>query len=92
MHPIHAPFSPRMRNRLLTTGMGLGLVQLLQDARRFEEARTTLYALEDGFQGIAEEADKSSQSPCEANHCRESVDGLRILNSVDVQNLEPMTC
>jgi predicted N-formylglutamate amidohydrolase len=33
--------------RLETTCVGLGLVRLLQDAKRFKEARTVLYALED---------------------------------------------
>jgi hypothetical protein len=48
-----------MRSRLRTTAMGLGLVRLLQDAGRTKEARTTLYSLENDFQGI--ETDKPSQ-------------------------------
>ena len=51
MLAIHDRFTSQMRNRLKTTAMGLGLVRLLQDAKRFEEARTTLYALEKGLQG-----------------------------------------
>ena len=47
---------------------GLGLVRLLQDAKRFEEARTTLSSLEHGFQGIAQ--DKESQNPCKANRLK----------------------
>ena len=43
MLAIHDQFTHEMRNRLETTVMGLGLVRLLQDARRFDEARTTLY-------------------------------------------------
>jgi len=70
MLAIHDPFTHQMRNRLKTTGMGLGLVRLLQDARRFEEARTTLYSLENGFQGVAEEPDKSIQKPCKANRLK----------------------
>ena len=46
----HDQFSPRLRNRLKTTGMGLGLVRLLLDARLAEEARTTLLSLQTGFQ------------------------------------------
>ena len=52
-----------MRNRLQTAGMGLGLVRLLQNAGRTEEARTTLASLEDGFQGIAEELGKPETLP-----------------------------
>ena len=43
-------FSPRLRNRLKTTSMGLALVRLLLDAGRAEEARTTLLSLQNGFQ------------------------------------------
>jgi len=49
----HDQFTRQMRNRLKTTSIGLGLVRLLQDARRFEEARMTLDALENGFQNVA---------------------------------------
>jgi hypothetical protein len=63
MLPIHDQFSPQIRNRLKTTAMGLGLVRLLQDAGRTEEARSTLSSLETGFQGVAEESDKPSQKP-----------------------------
>src|SRR5271167_2167377 len=60
MLAIHDQFTRQMRNRLKTTIMGLGLVRLLQDARRFEEARTTLYTLENEFQGGAVEPAKLS--------------------------------
>lgn len=49
--------------------MGVGLVRLLQDARRFEEARTTLYSLESGSQGVEE--DKPSQKPSMANRLKD---------------------
>jgi len=49
-HTYHQ-FSPRLRNRLENTIMGLGLVRLLQDAGMTEEARATLSSLEHGFQG-----------------------------------------
>jgi hypothetical protein len=67
MLAIHDQFTRQMRNRLKTTGMGLGLVRLLQDARRFEEARTTLYSLEDAFQDVAQESVKPIQKPCKVN-------------------------
>jgi hypothetical protein len=38
--------------------MGLGLVRLLRDAGRTDEARAILSLLEDGFQGAAEEWDE----------------------------------
>jgi predicted N-formylglutamate amidohydrolase len=50
MLAIHDHVTRQMCDRLETTCIGLGLVRLLQDAKRFEEARTTLYALENGFQ------------------------------------------
>lgn len=49
MPTIHDQFTRQMRNRLKTTGIGLGLVRLLQDAKRFDEARSTLYLLEYGI-------------------------------------------
>jgi hypothetical protein len=39
-------FTPQLRQRLQATVMGLGLVRLLHDARRMEEARTVLSSLE----------------------------------------------
>jgi hypothetical protein len=70
MLAIHDQFTRHMRKRLKVTGMGLGLVRLLQDARRFDEARTALFSLEDGFQGIADESDKPSQKPRKANRLK----------------------
>ena len=58
MRTIHDPFTRQMRDNLKTAEMGLGLVRLLQDARRFEEARATLYSLEGDFQGVAEKSVK----------------------------------
>jgi hypothetical protein len=60
----------QMHDRLKTTCMGLGLVRLLQVAKRFEEARTTLYFLENSFQGVAEESDEPSQEPSKANRLK----------------------
>lgn len=72
MFAVHEPFTQPMRNRLKTTAMGLGLVRLLQDARRFEESRTTLYSLEFGIQSDAVESNepkpKMNQGN-ELNHC-----------------------
>jgi hypothetical protein len=70
MLAIHDQFSDQMRNRLKTTGMGLGLVRLLQDAKRFEEARTTLASLENGFQEVAGEAQHRSEKPRKANRLK----------------------
>jgi hypothetical protein len=70
MLAIHDQFTRQMRSRLKTTGMGLGLVRLLQDARRFEQAGTTLHSLENGFQGVAEASAKPSQKPCKANRVK----------------------
>ena len=66
MLAIHDQFTHQMRNRLKTTGMGLGLVRLLQDAGLTEEARTTLYSLENGFYGVGieiQDEPASSHSP-----------------------------
>jgi hypothetical protein len=61
MLAIHDQFTHQMRDRLQFTGMGLGLVRLLQDAECIEEARTALCALENGFQDVAEESEKPGQ-------------------------------
>jgi hypothetical protein len=46
-------------DRLEAISIGFGLVRLLQDAKRFEEARTVLYSLEGDFPGVAEESEPS---------------------------------
>ena len=51
----------QIRNRLKTTARGLGLVRLLQDAKRYEEARTVLALLEHGA------AEMPSQKSCTVN-------------------------
>lgn len=50
--------------RLETTAIGLGLVRLLQDAKRFEEARAVLFSLEDGCRGDAEQTAVPERKPC----------------------------
>ena len=60
MLATHDQFTRQIRNRLKTTCMGLGLARLLQDAKRFDEARTTLYWLE----GV--ELDQPSEKPGKA--------------------------
>ena len=60
MLAIHDHVTSQMCDRLETTSIGLGLVRLLQDAKRFEEARTVLYSLEDGIQSA-----KVNGKPCE---------------------------
>jgi hypothetical protein len=62
----HDQFTQEMCDRLKTTCMGLGLVRLLQDAKRFDEARAELVWLENGFQCGAVEIPNDSafcQSP-----------------------------
>ena len=68
MLAIHDQFTQQMCDRLKTACMGLGLVRLLQDAKQFEEARTTLYLLENDFQGVA--SDKASKKPSKANRLK----------------------
>ncbi len=69
MLAIHDPLSCPMPNRSKMTGIGLGLVRLLQDAGRIEEARATLSLLENGFQGVAKET-KPSQKPRKTNRMK----------------------
>lgn len=55
-------FTHQLRNRLKTAGMGLGLVRLLMDSRRTEEARMALASIQNGFQYVAE----ASETPMNA--------------------------
>jgi hypothetical protein len=52
----HDQFTPQMRSRLKTAGMGLGLVRLLTDAGLTGDAMMILSSLQNGFQGMEEEA------------------------------------
>ena len=71
MQAIHdRRFTPQMRNRLKATVMELGLVRLLQDAGRTQEARTTLRSLEYGLQGIAEKSHKPNRKPRKVNRMK----------------------
>ena len=70
MLAIHEQFNHQMRRRLKTTGMGLGLVRLLQDAGLIEEARKTLFALENGFQDVSEKSATPIQKLCKANRSK----------------------
>jgi len=63
IHDKHDQFTHQMRSRLKTTGMGLGLVQLLLDASRTDEARATLSSLEHDLQGVAPACGKPTQKP-----------------------------
>src|ERR1051325_8002725 len=56
-------FSHRLRSRHKTTGMGLGLVRLLRDSGRADEAKSTLSLLEQGSQGAGEKTDADRQPP-----------------------------
>jgi hypothetical protein len=58
MLAIHDQSTHPRCDRLQTTGMGLGLVRLLQDAGRTDEAKEILSSLEHGFQGVVEEWDE----------------------------------
>jgi hypothetical protein len=58
MLAIHDPLTRPRCDRLQTTGLALGLVRLLQDAGRTDEATAILSLLGDGFQGAAEERDE----------------------------------
>jgi hypothetical protein len=79
MLAIHDQFSDQIRNRLKTTGMGLALVRLLQDARLTAEARTTLSLLENGFQGVGEQSYKPSPNPFKANRLKSASRGSSIV-------------
>ena len=69
MLAIHDQLSRQMRSLFKTTGMGLGLVRLLQDVGLTEEARTTLSSLENGFQIDAEEPGKANQRKRVSRSC-----------------------
>ena len=85
MLAIHDQFTQQMCDRLQTTCMGLGLVRLLQDAKRFEEARTALYSLENGFQVVAEESDEPRQKPSKASRLAPS--GFGDVASLELKNI-----
>ena len=56
---VYPPNAPPPQDNCI----GLGLVRLLQDAKRFEEARTTLYSLDDGFQCFPLVSDEPRRKP-----------------------------
>jgi hypothetical protein len=53
-----------IHDRLGFTAMGLGLMRLLQDAKRFVEARDVLFALENGFKTGVEKSPKATRTIC----------------------------
>jgi carbon storage regulator CsrA len=61
--PGRAELARQLRERLKTTGVGLGLARLQLEAGRFEEARKTLAALEDDFQLLLYGVDGETDSP-----------------------------
>ena len=63
---IHDHVTRQMSDRLENTCIGLGLVRLLQDAKRFDEARAVLDALE------GTESDQPSEKPCKAKRLTRS--------------------
>jgi hypothetical protein len=60
----------QMPKRLKITAMALGLVRLLQDTGRIEEARTTLDSLANGFRGSAEDSGKPRQKSCKTSRLK----------------------
>lgn len=70
MLAVHDQFTRQMSDRLKTTGMGLGLVRLLQRAGRIKEARTTLSSLENAFHDVAVAPDKPSRRPSKSNRSK----------------------
>ena len=67
MLAIHDQFTHQMRDRLGAIELGLGLVRLLQDAGRVEEAKTILSSLENGFPGDAEQSDRQTSDITETH-------------------------
>ncbi len=65
MLAIHDQFTQQTTDRIQTTCMGLGLVRLLQDAKRFDEAKATLYLLEEGV-----DTDQPTEKPCKAKRLK----------------------
>ncbi len=70
MLEVHGPFTQQMRSLLKAKVMGLGLVRLLQDAGRTEEARSTLYSLECGFQVIVGKSEKAKRKAGKGNRLK----------------------
>jgi uncharacterized protein HemY len=50
----HDSFSPELRHRLQNAVMGLGLVRLLLDTGRTQEAQSTLASLQNGYPSVQE--------------------------------------
>lgn len=72
-------FTPQMRNRLKTTAIGLGLVQLLMDVGWTDEAKTTLVALQNG---LDEESQMATARPCghEDSGHRDDIHDLSVMS------------
>jgi hypothetical protein len=90
MLATHNQFTRQMRSHLKTIGIGLGLVRLLQDAKRFEEARATLYSLENGFQSAVienQDAPAFCQSPNSFVAVAESNDSASASPQLDSSDL-----
>ena len=61
VHGKNNRFTSQLRDRLKTTGMGLGLVRLQMDAGLTEEASTTLESLQDDFQLLLHGVENSKE-------------------------------
>ena len=62
MFAIHDQFTHELCDRLTTTIMGLGLVRLLQDAKRFEKARATFCWLEEALNKPGQKLSKAKRT------------------------------
>ena len=86
MLAIHDQFTHQMRNRLKTTGMGLGLVRLLQDAGALEEARTTLLLARNRLPRRCNRG-REPRKPAEHVDSRGHQAAIRLRPEFEVQNL-----
>jgi hypothetical protein len=71
--------------------MGLGLVRLLQDARRFDEARLTLTLLEYGCESDAEQSDNPNQQRKKANRVKGDIRAAAIMNDTAEIPSQPLS-
>ncbi len=70
MLAIHNQLTRQLHHRLRTTNMALGLVRLLQDAGRTEEARTIRFWLETGWRCNANALDNPNLKSRKTNRMK----------------------
>jgi hypothetical protein len=88
MIATHDQFTRQMRSRLKTSAIGLRLVRLLQELKRFEEARTIFSSLENGFRDVAVELatpGQESRASTENVPFRESCIGIKRQHTSSLQ-------